>query len=100
MGHEQVQLAIIVVVQKCCAGAPFTVNHTRLVGNIGEGPITVVVIQNVAPIGGHVQILIAVAVVVPCSNPFAVSFASHSCFCRHVCKRAIPVIAVKPIVIS
>ena len=94
MDHEQVQLAIIVVVQKSCTGAPSAVSHTGPLRHIGEGPITVVVIQNVAKVGCYVQILIAVIVVIAGCYPSAVASPNDSRFRRHVCEGAIPVVSV------
>ncbi len=49
-GDEQIQLAVIVVVEPNCASGPARRSDAGVVGYIGEGAITIVVIKDIAAI--------------------------------------------------
>src|ERR1700736_3606031 len=61
---EQVQLAIVVVIEKAGGNGPTAACDSRFRGHIGESSVAVVVIQNVLAIASNVQVGIIVIVVV------------------------------------
>ena len=61
---EQVELAIIVVIEESGRCRPAPRAHACFRGDIGEGSIAVVPVEDVAAVIGHVQIGEAIAVVV------------------------------------
>ncbi len=67
-GDEQVEIATIVVIEKARAGAPPTAANARLLCDIRECPISVVMVENVATEAGDVDIIETVIVVIAHSH--------------------------------
>src|SRR5438874_8944663 len=61
--HE-IQQSIVVQIDPSRTGGPAVASDSSFVSNVGERPVTVVVIKLVAGIRGHVQIFEAVIVVI------------------------------------
>ena len=76
--NKQVELAIVVVIEKSCTCAPSSRANTSFGGDIGKGPISIVVIKGVATIAGYVNVLESVVVIVTDCNPHAVVILRHS----------------------
>lgn len=71
--HDQVQQAVIVQINPGGARRPPAASHSRLCGNVGECAVTVVVVQFVASIAGHVQVFIAIIVVIANGDPKSIA---------------------------
>jgi hypothetical protein len=70
IGHEQVEFAVAIVVNPGAAGPPMgsIPADTGLPGDVGKGPITVVVVKHVLTPIGDKQVLKPVVVVVAHAN--------------------------------
>src|SRR5216683_154393 len=44
--YEQIQLAVIIVIQERGSSGPSWIGNSRLVGDVGKGPVAVVVIES------------------------------------------------------
>src|SRR5207245_6740206 len=75
----------------------FCAADTRLVGNVSERPVAVVVIQNVAPILSHVKIGKTVIVITAPDATQTVAGSGNSGLLRDVGECAVAVVAVKRI---
>src|ERR1700674_1112755 len=63
-GDEQVELSIVVVIEEARGDGPASARHAGFGGYIRKRSISVVVIQNVFAVAGHIQIRIPIVVVV------------------------------------
>jgi hypothetical protein len=93
--HEEVQLAVVVVVEPDGAGAPARSGHACLLRDVRERPVTVVAIEGGPAIGGHVQVGEAVVVVIPDRGAHAERASRHPRLVRHLGERAVPVVLVE-----
>ena len=75
---EQVQTPVVVVVEPDRARGPARGRHTSLLGDVGKGPVAVIVIENALPILGHVEIGETVAVVVTHGDSLSVASRGHA----------------------
>ena len=89
VGNEQVEPPVAVVVGERRAGGPSRIPDSRLRGHIGECAVTVVVIQPVRTVAGHVEIVPAVVVEVGGNGPHAPAWVAHTCLVRRVLERAV-----------
>ena len=71
IGHVQVEVAVLVVVEKRRARAEAIAGNPSLRGDHGKGPIAAIAIERVGPVVGHIEIALPVAVVIPHSHPHA-----------------------------
>src|SRR5207302_489908 len=76
--NQQIEFAVIVVIEESSACAPSSRAHTRPLGDIGKRPIAIVVVERVAPIAGYVNVFEAVVVIVAYRDPHAVVILRHS----------------------
>src|SRR5207237_4525364 len=76
-------------------GARFEPRHTRLVSDVGERAIPVVVIKDVAAELGHEQVGIAVIVVVSPDTPQTIASAGHTRRPGHVRECAVAIVVVQ-----
>src|SRR6267154_4911655 len=97
VGDEQIQPAILVVVEPSGTGRPSAqVGDSGFFGDVGKGPIAIVVIKDGAAVTRDVNIWEAVVVVVADGNTLAVmSFSAESGFFGYVRKCAITIAMVK-----
>src|SRR5882762_3417993 len=99
-GHEQVELAVIVVVEESGARAPPAGGDSGRFRDVGERAISVVVVQRVAAVVGHVDIFEAVVVIVAHGDAHSVVVLRHSGearLFRDVGKRAVGVLVIEPV---
>ena len=96
-GHEQIQLAVVVIVEPDGAGGPSGCGHTGPVGNVGKSAIAVVVIKNIAPITRDVKIDPAIAVIIGSSYSHAKGATGHACFVGDIRESAIMIIVVQSV---
>src|SRR5579863_6449727 len=97
IGDHQIQPAILVVIKPPGASGPSAlVGHASLGGDIGEGAVAIVVIQDGAAVAGDVNVWVAVVVVVTDGHALAVmSFAADPGFLCYVGERTIAVVMIK-----
>jgi hypothetical protein len=69
--------------------------HSGLFGNIGERSVSVVVIQDVAAILGHIQIGKTVVVVIPPHATKTIASAANSGLFGNISKRSVPIVTIK-----
>ena len=81
---EEIQEAIAVVIQERRAGAPSGIIHPGLAGDVGEGAIAVVVVQDVVPDVCHVQIEKPIVVIVAGRCPHAVADVTDARTLGHI----------------
>src|SRR5207249_935489 len=55
VGHVKVEMAVVVVIAKRASQAPAVTAHARLAGDAREGPVPVVVVQNVPASVGDLE---------------------------------------------
>ena len=94
--NKQVEVAVTVVVYKTATGVPpsrWTVLlKAGLLRNIGERPVSVVVVKDDSTPISHDQIVISVVVIISDAAPLAPSRSKQSSFLRYVRKGPIAVI--------
>src|SRR3984885_14445056 len=71
-GHEQGELAVIVVIKKSSRGRPSSAANSCLRGDIGKSSVAVVVIKNIFSEVRHVNIGIPVVIVVTNGDTHAI----------------------------
>ena len=84
VGHEQIDVAVPVVVQECCAGAPAILRRDHRIRDIGERAVAIVAVQRVGAEVRDVQVQIAVVVVVTHGQAHAVAAVAEARFIGHV----------------
>src|SRR6266851_1498845 len=93
--YEQIQLAVVVVIQKRSAGGPLGRAHTRDFGNVAESTVAVVLKQVVLPEAGYEKIIKAIVVIVTNGDSHAPTNICETRFVRHVSKGAVAIIVVE-----
>src|SRR5262249_10452504 len=92
---EQVEQAVVVVIEPDGAGGPVREDQPGLFGDVAEGAVSVVVIQSRAAVCRDEQIGAAVIVIVPHGNAHAEALtAGKSGFLGHIGESAVAVILV------
>src|SRR5882672_3121960 len=94
---KEIQLAVVVIIEPDGTGGPAGRPNTGFIRDIGEGAVAVVVIKNIAPVTGYVEIDPAIAIVITGGDTHAKRAAGHSGFVGHVCKRPIMIVVIKGI---
>jgi len=92
-----VKAAIAVVINKTCPSAPSAAAHPGFGGDVGEGAIAIVVVENVAAKVGNQEIHVAVVVVVTGGHTHSVQAALKASLLRHVSERPIAIVPVKAV---
>ena len=108
VGHQYVVVPIIIVIPKSNAHAPlqlaaFTIGGTYHPADFGKSPIAVILIEKVGTrIVGHIDVRIAIVVVIPTNHAETVEFlVIHDvCFLGHIREGPIPFIAIQYIRLS
>src|SRR5579859_1209315 len=62
--NDEVKEAIVIQIHPGSAGGPAAARDAGLLGHVGKGAVAIVVIELIAAVGGHIQILEAVVVVI------------------------------------
>src|SRR5580704_2005779 len=102
VGDEQIQVAVLVVVDKRAAGIPAALAVARirrnpgLLGGIGEGSVAIVVPQGAITPVGDVQVVETIIIVVARANALAPASAGNAGFEGDIGKGAVPVVLVEP----
>src|SRR5713101_3531987 len=97
VGDHEIEPAVFVVVKPSCAGGPAAlVGDTGLGGDIGEGAIAIVVVENGAAVAGDVDVRVAIVVEVTDGHALAVMpFAADPRFFGDVAERTITVVVIQ-----
>src|SRR5260370_39228077 len=90
--HEQVQPAIIVIVEPDRARSPSRCRDSGLCSHVGKRSIAIVAIQDAAPVLGDVKVGKTISVVVAYRNPHPVTATRDLSLLRDVGKRAIAIL--------
>ena len=99
-GDEQVQLAVVIVIEKTRRGGPAAAFDARARRHVRERAIAIVVIEDVVAVTRDVDIREAVIVVVAGGNPHAVvpvAGAVEARSLRHIREAAIRVLAIQTV---
>src|SRR5882672_367842 len=94
---KEIQLAVVVIIEPDGTGGPAGRPNTGFIRDIGEGAVAVVVIKNIAPVTGYVEIDPAIAIVITGGDTHAEGSAGHSGFVGHIREGAIVVVVIKSI---
>ena len=97
VAHEEIELAVAVVVDPGRAGAEVRILHARLGRHVGKGPVAVVVVEDRRAPVGDVDVLVAVVVVVAHGHAHAEALAAHARLRGDVGKGSVAVVAVEMI---
>jgi len=93
-----VEVSVVVHVEEGRGGAPVVgPADSGLFGDVGEGPVTVVAQEHVRPEVRHVEIGIAVVVVVADGHAVAPATVPHAGLVRHLGETTVPDAAIKPV---
>ncbi len=95
LADEQVQPAIVVVIEPDGAGGPSWRGYAGFLGHIGKSAVAIVVVQDAFAVLRDVQVGEAVAIVVADCHALAVPAGCHSRLLGHVGERAIAIIAIE-----
>src|SRR5260370_31349376 len=95
--HEQVQPAIIVIVEPDRARSPSRCRDSGLCSHVGKRAIAIVAIQNAAPVLGDVKVGKTISVTVAYRNPHPLTSTRDPSLLRNVCKPAIATISAETI---
>ena len=90
IGNKEIQPAVTVVIDPSRARTPARIVHARLFGYVGEGSVSVVVVEHVVSKIRDVQILEAVIVVVANGDSHSVSDVSYAGLLGDVNKLQLP----------
>src|ERR1700733_11572274 len=92
---KQIQPAVIVVIEPHRARGPTRSGDPRSFGNVTQGSVTIVVIENAFSVLRHIQIRKTVAVVVTDSNPLSVAPGRYARLLGDVGKGTIAIVAIE-----
>ena len=102
-GDEQVELAVIIVIEEACGSRPPAAPNARARRHVSERAVAVVVIQRVVAVAGDVNIRESVVVIIPGGYAHAVvSFASvgEARLLRHISETAVRILTVQAVPVS
>src|SRR5687768_371043 len=94
-GNKQVQFAVVVVIKPDRTSGPTYHAGTRLFCDIGKGRISVVTIQNVAPVTGNVKINPPIGVIVCSRDAHPEGAAGYTCFVSDIRERAVMIVTIE-----
>ncbi len=97
---EQVELAVVIVVEKSRRLRPAASRHSSLRRHISERAVAVVVVEDVVPVAGYEYVGITVVVVVANGHPHSiipVAGIGKAGLLGHVGKGAVGVLAIEPV---
>src|SRR5216684_1594874 len=94
VGDEKIEAAVAIVIDKraTCVPARAFARHARLLADVGESSISVVVVENVLAVVGYEKIVPSVVVIVPDANALTPSRVRQSSLCGHIGERAIAIV--------
>src|SRR3984893_11802138 len=95
--YEQIEPALIVVVEPNRTGSPTGRADTGLLRDVGKSSVAVVVVQNAFSVVGHVEIGEAVVIVVAHCGTHSIAASGYAGFLRHVAECAVPIVVIEGI---
>ncbi len=95
LADEQIEPAVVVVIEPDRAGTPAWSRDTRFLRHVGEGAVAIVVIEDAASVLRNVEVWEAISVVIPHRNTHAIATPSHAGFLRHVGECAVAIVAIQ-----
>src|SRR3981081_1336928 len=95
--NNQIKESVLVQIHPCRAGGPAASSHARLLGNISECAVAVIVVELVSSICGYVKIFEAVIVVVADGNAHSVTCSLHARLLGHVLECAVCFLVVQAV---
>src|SRR5262249_30849429 len=93
--YEQIQLAVVVVIQERRAGGPLGCSYPSGLGNIAESTVAFVLKQMVLPEAGYEKIVKAIVVIVTHCASHAPTDVGETRLVCHISKSAIAIIVIK-----
>jgi hypothetical protein len=94
---EEIEFAVIVVIKPDGAGSPAGSREASFFGDVGEGAIAIVAIENAAAVLRDVHVRQAVAVVVADGNAHAVAAGRDAGFFGDVGEGAVAIVFIKSV---
>ena len=98
--NEDVELAVVVVIEEPGTRAPAAGCNTGCLGDIGKRAVSVVMVERVAAVSGHVDIFKAIVVVITDSHTHRVVVllgSRQTCLLRHIGKGAIRILVIETV---
>ena len=92
---EEIEAAVVVVIEPDGAGGPAGSGNAGFFGDVGEGAVAIVAIENAAAILRDVEIGETVGVVVANGDAHAVAAAGDAGFFGDIRERAVAIVAVE-----
>ena len=83
-GHEEVYVAIAIVVGPGGPSGETSALHLRFIGDVFKCAVAFVAIESIATVSGDVEIEIAIVVIIGDGNAHAPTFVSEPCFVGNV----------------
>src|SRR5689334_19435306 len=95
LADKQIELAVVVVIKPYGARSPAWRCNTSLLRDVGESAIGIIVIENAAPVLGHVKIREAIAIVVADRYALAVATSGNTGLLGDVGKSPVAIVPVQ-----
>src|SRR5207244_4777244 len=97
---EEIELAVVVVIEEPCAGAPAACTDSGFSGHVSKRSVSIVVIQGVSSIPCYIDIFETIVVVVSDSDTHAIEALRSTAHARtygHIGERSIRILMVETI---
>src|SRR5260221_124312 len=95
--NEQIEFAVVVIVEPDCTGRPTRRGKTRFFSHVGKCSVTIVAIKNISAILSYVKIGQTVVVIVADRDAHAVATAGDTRLVGNVSERSVPIVSVERI---
>jgi hypothetical protein len=94
---KQIHLAVAIVIQKRSAASPCTAGarNARLLAHVGECSVAVVVVQDVLPVIGDLEIFVSIIVVIAHANALSPPRMRHTRLRGHIRKRSVVIVVIQ-----
>src|ERR1700730_11276054 len=95
IGHEEIELAIVVIIDESGAGRPTRIADASFLRNVAEGAVAIVSEQMVWSQAGHVDIVPAIVIVIANRYSHPPSDVTDPGLVRYLGKRSVAVVVIK-----
>ena len=95
VGNEQVQLAVVIVIQEGRARGPTGIADVGALSNVRKRAVSVILEEMIWPQAGYVEIVKAIIIIVTNCDPHPPADISDARLVRYICKRAVAVIVIE-----
>ena len=102
-GHEEIEMAVVVVIEETRGTRPASASDACFCRNISERSVAIIVVQDILPIIRDKQVGIAIVVVVAYGHRYsiiAIARIGQPGGLRDVCKASVAILAVQPIPVA